>query len=155
MDKVARSLQPMAEQKGIKLVCFPPSLDIPEFEADVPMLQDALHNLVENAIKFTPVNGSVRLNMSMRPNAVVFEVKDTGMGIAPLDQQKLFETFYRTNRHEAHQQKGAGLGLTIVKSIANKHHGDVWVESQLGRGSTFYISIPVRQPKMRDQTTAE
>jgi PAS domain S-box-containing protein len=152
MEKVAHSLQPQAEQKGIKLVCFPPSEDVPEFEADVPMLQDALHNLVENAIKFTPVNGSVRLNLMTRPNGVVFEVKDTGMGIAPLDQQNLFETFYHSNRHEVHQQKGAGLGLTIVKSIANKHHGEVWVESQLGRGSSFFISIPVRQPKMREMT---
>ena len=155
METVAHSLQKQAEQKGIKLACYPPTMDIPEFEADVPMLQDALYNLVENAIKFTPVNGSVRLNLQARPNTVVFEVKDTGMGIAPLDQQKLFETFYRSNRHENHPQKGGGLGLTIVKSIAVKHHGDVWVESQLGKGSSFFLSIPVRQPKTREQTTAE
>jgi PAS domain S-box-containing protein len=155
MESVAHLLQKQAEQKGIKLACFPPSTDIPEFEADVPMLQDALYNLVENAIKFTPVNGSVRLNLQERPNAVVFEVKDTGMGIAPLDQQKLFETFNRSSRHEMHPQKGGGLGLTIVKSIAVKHHGDVWVESQLGKGSSFFLSIPLRQPKSREQMTVE
>jgi signal transduction histidine kinase len=155
METVSHSLQKQAEQKGIKLVCFPPSTDIPDIEADVPMLQDALYNLVENAIKFTPVNGSVRLNLLGRQNAVVFEVKDTGMGIAPLDQQKLFETFNRASRHEVHPQKGGGLGLTIVKSIAVKHHGDVWVESQLGKGSSFFLSIPLRQPKARDQITAE
>jgi signal transduction histidine kinase/HAMP domain-containing protein len=150
MDAVIHSLQPLAEQKGIKLVYIPPQQEIPEIEVDVALLQEAIFNLVENAIKYTPVNGGVKLTISMRTNGVVFEVKDTGMGIAPLDQQKLFETFYRSSRQEVHQQKGSGLGLAIVKSVAVKHHGDVWVESQLGKGSSFYLSVPLRQPKNKE-----
>ncbi|MCE1253380.1 MAG: HAMP domain-containing histidine kinase, partial [Anaerolineae bacterium] len=150
IEAVIRSLQALAEQKGIKLVFMPPEQNIPEFEADMALLQEALYNLVENAIKYTPVNGRVKLSVEPRPNAVVFEVKDTGMGIAPLDQQKLFETFYRSAKQDIRQQKGSGLGLAIVKSVAVKHHGDVWVESQLGKGSAFYLSIPLRQPKNKE-----
>ena len=82
-----------------------------------------------------------------RPATVVFSVKDNGIGIAPLDLPRLFEKFYRSGRREAHAQKGSGLGLAIVKSIAERHGGKVWVESQLGKGSVFYLEIPLAVKK--------
>ena len=87
--------------------------------------------------------------MQIKTSSVVFEVNDTGIGIAPLDLPRLFEKFYRSGRREAYQQRGTGLGLAIVKSIAERHNGRVWVESQLGKGSTFYLEIPIRG---RDET---
>jgi signal transduction histidine kinase len=77
----------------------------------------------------------------------VFEVRDNGIGIAPVDQPRLFEKFYRGAQVAAKQQRGSGLGLAIVKSIAERHGGGVWVESQLGKGSVFYLAIPLRNPE--------
>jgi two-component system phosphate regulon sensor histidine kinase PhoR len=80
-----------------------------------------------------------------QPIGVVFEVIDNGIGISPVDQPRLFEKFYRGAQHGAKDQRGTGLGLAIVKSIAERHGGRVWAESQLGKGSTFYLAIPIRQ----------
>ena len=74
-----------------------------------------------------------------------FEVQDTGIGISPMDQPHLFEKFYRSTQPGSKDQRGAGLGLAIVKSIADRHGGKVAVESQLGKGSTFTLVIPIRQ----------
>jgi signal transduction histidine kinase len=116
-------------------------------EADPALLQQAIHNLVENAIKYTENGGSVNIRIQTRQDRLVFEISDTGIGISPVDQQRLFEKFYRGGRKETRKQHGSGLGLAIVKSIAGRHGGDVWVESQLGKGSVFYFTIPLHQPK--------
>jgi two-component system, OmpR family, phosphate regulon sensor histidine kinase PhoR len=76
----------------------------------------------------------------------LIKVEDTGIGIIPGDIPRLFEKFYRSAQREARQQKGTGLGLAIVHSIAERHGGKVWVESQSGKGSTFFLQIPWRQP---------
>ena len=111
-------------------------------DADPALLQQAVYNLAENAIKYTSVGGQVRINFELLPSMAVFEVHDTGIGIAPLDLPHVFEKFYRSGRREAYQQRGTGLGLAIVKSIAERHGGRVWVESQLGKGSIFYLGVP-------------
>ncbi len=77
---------------------------------------------------------------------MIFEISDTGIGIAPVDQPRLFEKFFRGVQRDTRKQQGSGLGLAIVKSIVERHGGKVWVESQLGKGSTFSILIPIRQP---------
>jgi signal transduction histidine kinase len=104
-----------------------------------------LHNLVENAIKYTRAEGKVHVRVRTQPIGVVFEVIDNGIGISPVDQPRLFEKFYRGAQHGSKEQRGTGLGLAIVKSIAERHGGRVWAESQLGKGSTFYLAIPIRQ----------
>jgi two-component system, OmpR family, phosphate regulon sensor histidine kinase PhoR len=97
---------------------------------------------VENAIKYTPTDGSITVAVDEQDSALVISVKDTGIGIAAADQARLFERFYRVKRRETVDIKGSGLGLAIVKSIAQWHRGRVWVESQIGEGATFYILIP-------------
>ena len=72
-------------------------------------------------------------------------MRDSGIGIAPIDQPRLFEKFYRGGQREAREQKGSGLGLAIVRSIVERHGGKVWLESQLGKGSTFFLEVPLRQ----------
>jgi len=74
-----------------------------------------------------------------------FEVQDSGIGVSPIDQPRLFEKFYRGGQREAREQKGSGLGLAIVRSIVERHGGKVWLESQLGKGSTFFIEVPLHQ----------
>ena len=87
--------------------------------------------------------------MRVRPDQdrMIFEVSDTGIGIAPVDIPRLFEKFYRGGQRGTKKHQGTGLGLAIVKSIAEQHKGQVWVESQLGKGSTFFFAIPFRQPR--------
>jgi PAS domain S-box-containing protein len=144
IDQVVTSLQPHATQKNIQLETQPLNQPVPTIEADAALLQQAVYNLVENAIKYTPVGGQIKVLLTMQASHVLFEVHDSGIGIAPLDLPHVFEKFYRSGRREAYQQRGTGLGLAIVKSITERHGGRVWVESQLGRGSTFYLEIPVR-----------
>ncbi|MBN2149357.1 MAG: HAMP domain-containing protein [Anaerolineales bacterium] len=145
VERVTGALQLQATQKQLSLsVEFAPQTT-PLVEADHALLQQALHNLLENAIKYTPSGGKVTLRVSPRQDRLLFEVSDTGIGIAPVDLPRLFEKFYRTGNKDAKKQSGTGLGLAIVRSIAERHSGRVWVESQLGKGSTFYFAIPFRQ----------
>jgi PAS domain S-box-containing protein len=145
VEQVIGALQIQAAQKNIELTTEYPESPIPEIEADQALVQQALHNLVENAIKYTKVEGKVHLRVRSQPIGVVFEVIDNGSGISPVDQPRLFEKFYRGAQQGSKDLRGTGLGLAIVKSIAEKHGGRVWAESQLGKGSVFYLSIPVHQ----------
>lgn len=146
-EEVINSLQLQAVQKDIRLMQDWSGIKSLSVEADRALVQQALYNLVENAIKYTPVGGQVRLKLDARPGTVLVEVQDTGIGIAPLDLPHLFEKFYRSGRREAYQQRGTGLGLAIVKSIAERHGGRVWVDSQLGKGSVFSLEVPCEQPQ--------
>lgn len=144
--EVINSLQLQAVQKDIQLVeeVSGPNKKL-IIDADRALIQQALYNLVENAIKYTSVGGRVKVRLEERANSVLIEVQDSGIGIAPLDLPHLFEKFYRSGRREAYQQRGTGLGLAIVKSIAERHGGRVWVDSQLGRGSVFSLEVPREQ----------
>ena len=147
VERVVSTLQPQAAQKNINLTLRLPENTMPLVEADSALLEQAMYNLVENAIKYTPQDGRVSVTLKITSDGIQFEVEDTGIGIAPIDQPRLFEKFYRGGQREAREQKGSGLGLAIVKSIAERHGGKVWLESQLGKGSTFFLQIPLRQPK--------
>jgi PAS domain S-box-containing protein len=150
MEQLVSSVQPQAVQKKIDLYLEIPPHIVPLIEADSAMLQQALQNLIENAIKYTD-GGRVCVSLEMRPGALVFIVSDTGIGIAPVDQARLFEKFYRVVHREVRKQHGTGLGLAIVKSIGERHGGKVWVESHLGKGSTFFFQIPLRHVKKEGQ----
>jgi two-component system sensor histidine kinase BaeS len=113
-------------------------------QSDPGLMRHAVTNLIDNAIKYTPSGGSILVEIEERDDCMVVVVADTGIGIAPADQARLFERFYRVKRRETIDIKGTGLGLAIVKSIAQWHGGRVWVESQLGSGSTFYFLIPLK-----------
>src|SRR5690349_19054554 len=147
LERVTSSLQMQAKQKQISLGVEIPK-DMPNvIEADQALLQQALYNLVENALKYTPSGGEVTIHLQTSPSELTFAVKDSGMGIPENDQPRLFEKFYRGTNREALLQRGTGLGLAIVKSIAERHGGKVWLESRLGAGSTFYLQIPLVQSK--------
>jgi two-component system phosphate regulon sensor histidine kinase PhoR len=105
-------------------------------------LRQAINNLVTNAIKYTPAGGSVTLAVEEETEEVRLRVADTGPGIAPEHLPHLFEPFYRAPQPEEGQVRGTGLGLSLVKRVAQRHGGHVWVESQVGVGSTFGFAIP-------------
>jgi len=147
VERVVSNMQLEASQKNIRLSSEISQQTIPLIEADPSLLQQALQNLVENAIKYTKPAGKVHVQVQTRQDRILFEVRDTGIGISPMDQPRLFEKFYRSAQQNSKEQRGTGLGLAIVKSIVERHGGQVWVESQLGKGSTFFMSVPIRQPK--------
>jgi two-component system phosphate regulon sensor histidine kinase PhoR len=139
--EVVSSLAPNAANKGLRL-----EVDVPaamaSLSGDGTLLRQAVANLLDNAIKYTPAGGEIQLRASMDAAQFIFEVADSGGGIAPTDQARLFEKFFRVRQHGSTLVKGSGLGLAIVKSIVERHGGRVWVESKLGHGSTFSFAIP-------------
>jgi len=151
VERVTDSLKMQGMQKHVQLAVDIPSQTAPLIEADQALLHQALYNLVENAIKYTNAGGMINVSVRVRQDNLVFGVNDTGIGIAPVDIPRLFEKFYRGVQRDAKKQSGTGLGLAIVKSIAERHNGKVWVESQLGKGSTFYLMIPIRQPQQAEK----
>ena len=120
-----------------------PAEGVPLVAGDAALLRQAITNLVDNAIKYTPSGGIVTVGLSVRDEQALICVTDTGLGIAPDDQVRLFEKFYRIRRRDTMDIPGTGLGLAIVKSIIERHGGKVWVDSELDKGSTFYISLPL------------
>lgn len=143
LERVTGDLQMQAKQKNISLGVELPR-DLPHaIEADQALLHQALYNLVENAIKYTPEGGAVTVHVDPRPDgSLIFAVQDSGIGISEEDRKRLFEKFYRGTNRDALMQRGTGLGLAIVKSIAERHGGKAWVESELGKGSVFFLQIP-------------
>jgi signal transduction histidine kinase len=106
------------------------------------LIVQALANLVMNAITYSNDGSTVRLNMEVQDQAVTIRVTDSGVGIPKESQQRIFERFYRVDAARSRSQGGTGLGLSIVKHIVGVHGGTVAVDSELGKGSTFTISLP-------------
>jgi signal transduction histidine kinase len=130
-----------AAHKGLTLGWEAPA-KLPSLSGDATLLRQAVANLMDNAIKYTPSGGSVQLRLTCEQAKFLLAVADSGLGIAPADQTHLFEKFFRVKQRGSTQVKGSGLGLAIVKSIVERHGGRVWVESRLGKGSTFYLELP-------------
>jgi PAS domain S-box-containing protein len=143
IEQVVSDLQMQAQQKKIQLTIEIPDR-LPTIQVDPALLRQALQNLVDNAIKFTPNEGNVTIRIQASEERIIFEVRDTGIGISPMDQARIFDKFYRGPQHISAEPHGSALGLAIVKSIAERHNGQVRVESHLGKGSTFYLAIPLR-----------
>jgi signal transduction histidine kinase len=141
-----QALMPWARSKHVRLelaeAAGPPEL--PPVMADRGRVLQILNNLVSNAIKFTPEEGSVSLAAALgekeRAGKVVVRVTDTGCGIPPAEQQRLFERF---SQGVAVRREGVGLGLAIARQLVQQHRGDIWVESEPGRGSTFFFTLPL------------
>jgi signal transduction histidine kinase len=132
-----------AEKQDLKIEVAV-SDDVPIINADPNMLVRAITNLVDNAIKYTPNGRKVDVISYVRDGSVVIGVRDSGLGISPEDQKQLFQRGVRVHRQEYKKIKGSGLGLFIVKSVALRHGGDAWVESEMGVGSVFSFNIPLK-----------
>ena len=109
-------------------------------------LEQALHNLLSNAHKFSPDGAEVRLSVAARGDDITWSVADHGPGIAPEDQSRLFERFFTVATDASGDGAGTGLGLPIVRAVALAHGGAIEVESAVGRGSTFTLRVPASGP---------
>jgi PAS domain S-box-containing protein len=131
-----------AKDKQITLAFnLPPKL--PQVKGDRDKMLMALHNLVGNALKYTPAGGSVTVTVSAAGKNLVVEVQDSGIGIGPEDAERIFERFYRAKDPRVSKITGTGLGLTLAREVVRLHGGDIGVDSQLNQGSTFTLSLPV------------
>lgn len=125
---------------SVRYNCEP---DLPAVFGHQTQLRQAISNLVDNAIKYTPEGGTVTVGLALQGGRFAFRVTDTGYGISPQRQLRLFERFYRALEPETDHIPGTGLGLSLVKTVIERHGGEVWFESTLGEGSTFGFWLPV------------
>jgi two-component system sensor histidine kinase BaeS len=117
--------------------------DLPDVPLDTARMRQVLGNLVSNALRYTPINGTITLTASMKDEALHIAISDTGSGIAPEDLPHIFNRFYRGDRSRQGGYGESGLGLAIAKSLVVAHNGDIMVTSTQGMGTTFTILLPV------------
>jgi len=111
-------------------------------EADRLHITSVLYNLLDNALKYSQENPVIDVQLTAQPEFIEFSVKDNGIGISPAYQQKIFDKFFRVPTGDKHNTKGYGLGLSYVSEVIKRHHGNIFVESELGKGSTFTAKLP-------------
>ncbi len=134
-------LEKSAKEKSIAIALDIPD-GLPKVLADDKRLSQVFLNLLDNAVKYTPDNGLVKINAYAKEKFVQIDISDTGIGIPEKDLIRIFERFYRVDKARSRELGGTGLGLSIVKHIVQAHGGQVWVKSELGRDSTFSFTIP-------------
>ena len=145
VEQVVRSILPCAEQKGLSLEWIIGD-GLPHILGDWDRLVQVLGNLVGNAIKYTPPDGSICVEAAAGNKGVNVTIRDTGYGVSEDEQPLLFQRFFRSSDPRLRDVPGTGLGLSIAQAIVHQHGGQITCQSQLGRGSTFRISLPQVPP---------
>jgi signal transduction histidine kinase len=144
MDNAMTLVRTRADRHGIRLESeIAP--EIADYEGDERKFKQIMLNLLTNAVKFTPEGGSVTMSAGRLDGSYVFSVKDTGVGIAPDDHEKIFEEFRQVGTDSARKAEGTGLGLTLTRKLVELHGGRIRVESEPGKGSTFTFNLPIAQ----------
>ncbi|WP_406657219.1 HAMP domain-containing sensor histidine kinase [Methanolobus sp. ZRKC2] len=149
VDEIIVTLTPLFSKNDLSLEAS--DVEDTIIMADKSKLKQILINLIGNAIKFTPGSGSVTVSSCKKDGMLNILVKDTGIGISQEDQQKLFEPFKQLDSTLSRRYDGTGLGLSLVKKLAAMHQGTVTVESEVDKGSTFTVSLPVKVPLSESQ----
>ncbi len=143
MEKVIENL---AQRENIHEFELPES-PLPLVWADPDRLEEILANLIDNAVKYSPEGGTIKLSARESDGRLIISVTDPGVGIPAKELDKIFEKFHRVDRGDARTTYGHGLGLYISKRFIEAHGGDIWVESKLGKGSTFSFTLPLATPE--------
>lgn len=145
IKKVVHKMAGLSDKHRI-LVDIPRHL--PPVQADYEQLQEVLLNLLDNALKYSPLGGTVTVSARQEGNDIVVSVTDQGIGISEKDRERIFQRFARLDSRFVRQVKGAGLGLYICKAIVEAHGGRIWAEAVDGGGSRFSFSLPLRRPSV-------
>jgi heavy metal sensor kinase len=140
-EEVIGAVRPLAASRSVNLRVE--SLEPVQITGDPDHLRRLFLNLVDNGIKYTPAGGSVEVSLHKDDRWACLRIRDSGIGIAPEDQEKIFRRFYRAERARSQGGSGSGLGLAIAKSIAEAHGGRIQVESAAGQGSLFTVILPL------------
>ncbi|MGB0388639.1 MAG: sensor histidine kinase [Ardenticatenaceae bacterium] len=136
----------IAQQKGIQ-ISFDHDQNLPAVLLDGPKIDQVLNNLISNAIKYSHPDTQIEVTLRQEDSQIVIAVQDQGQGIPADEVDKLFKPFQKTSVQSTAGEESTGLGLAIVKNIVQGHQGRIWVTSQVGKGSTFYISLPIHTQK--------
>jgi signal transduction histidine kinase len=134
----------LAEDKNIQVTCT--AAKGVWVEGDRARMKQVIVNLLDNAIKYTPQGGAINLTVGSQDTKALLEVADNGVGIPPEALPRVFDRFFRVDKARSREQGGAGLGLSIVKSICTAHHGRVEARSTPGQGSRFRVELPLAAP---------
>lgn len=140
LEKIVSRLKPLADEKGIEIKLI--FKDQIQRNIDLDKFQQAIINVIHNAIKYTPNGGKIDVVLYAKDNLTVIEVKDNGIGISQDSLEHIFDRFYRVDKSRSRNTGGTGLGLSIAYQIVSLHQGTIDVESEIGKGSIFYIKIP-------------
>ncbi len=146
VNEIAETMQASADLKRIK-INIDIQKEIPDLMIDQERIKQVLMNLVDNAIKFSPDSSTINIKARKEKENVLFEVQDFGRGIPKNKQKKIFERFYQVDSGIDRKFGGIGLGLTISKKIIDIYDGQIWVDSTLGKGSSFRFSLPLQSTK--------
>jgi signal transduction histidine kinase len=149
VQTVFSAVEPLAVEKNLVLKVTVPS-NLRSGKGDEQRISQVFLNLVGNAIKFTE-EGEVRVEVTTSDGMFLVSVSDTGPGLSEADQEKIFEEFHQADSSSTREKGGTGLGLSIAKRIIEMHGGRIWVESSLGKGSTFWFTLPVRVERQTEQ----
>ena len=148
IQAIINSLSRVAKRKGIVIDFVKKQKSFPQVKVDAEKIGLVIQNLIDNAVKYTPEKGKITVSLSKTGNNLKVEVADTGMGI-PKDQQgRIFSKFFRGANALKTETVGSGLGLFIVKNIVEAHKGKIWFESEEGKGTTFFFTIPINPEKI-------
>ncbi len=153
LDDLVHTLEPVAKQRRIRIEVLRPPADL-SIQVDRVKCVQVLINLVGNALKFSHEDGVVTLRAAREGEACHFWVQDRGIGIAPEHHATIFESFRQVDGSHTRKYGGTGLGLSITRKLIEAHQGKVWVESELGQGSTFHVVLPIAGPALPEDGRA-
>lgn len=143
LESVRQTVEPLASKKGIAISTnIDPALTV--LTADETKFRQILYNLLSNAIKFTPEAGRVQVHARANNGTIEFSVSDTGIGVKPEDRERIFQEFEQVEMSAERRFEGTGLGLTLAKKLVELQGGRIWLETEVGKGSTFSFSLPMR-----------
>lgn len=145
IEDVYTILKGLASKKHLELKTMVPT-DVKSIEADRVKFKQVLYNLLSNAIKFTPENGKITLEAGIVNTMLQISVSDTGIGMKSENREKVFKEFWQADSSFARKYEGTGLGLALTKRIVEMHGGKIWFESEYGKGSIFYFTLPLTAP---------
>jgi len=140
-------LHSLSRKKGVLIKGKIPT-KLPLVLGDPQRLEQVFTNLIGNAIKFTPQKGQVLISAKTTLNSIVISIADTGIGIPPEELDRIFGKFYQVEEHSTRSAEGSGLGLHISRQLISKHQGKIWAKSKIGKGSTFFVELPIAKQEI-------
>lgn len=143
IENITLSAAEYVQNKGIELI-FDTDVEEKVMACDPYNIERIMLNLLSNAVKFTEEKGSIYVNIHNNGNSIIISVKDTGVGIPKEKQELIFDRFVQVDKSFKRNREGSGIGLALIKSLVELHEGRIWVESEFGEGSCFYVELPFR-----------